>query len=833
LVNPMTTSTVSIPFYKRPFGTNRLDVPLAKLASLENSRDLVAHDAPDAAFFRGLESQGLYLNRAQIQAVRHTQGPLLTLAGAGSGKTSVLVSRTGYLIACRRADPASILLVTFSSKAAAEMKERIMALPGLRAGEAAKVTARTFHSFFLYLLRTRGYRQEILGNARHQQFIIKRILREMGLQDRYEAETLLSLWSAYRMNMTGMNELPGSTPAEVEQREIFARYEEWKVAHDQMDFDDILVLSHRLLTTEPALLASLQRRYRYVMVDEFQDTGLLPYELLKLIVAPHRNLMVVGDDDQTIYGFNGARNEFILEFDQTYPDAKIITLDINYRSLSSIVGLGNEIIRVNQRRRPKQLRSTRKSGSVPLYLRPGDPDQEAELLLNHITEEVRERGRSYRDYAVLYRTASNSRAIFEQLVMRDIPFIHYENGELFYEQWVVKPVMDHLRLSLDRRNFHAMEGMLHTLYVNRDKGMAFIREKDAPRPKKGPLAHLLSYPGLKDFQVEQIRERSKLIKGLQAMEPVSAIQEIRRRFYDKFLEADERQELTLHKELIQEGLDELEASAKRFKEVAEFVGFVDRLIDIHREMAAMKRDEEADAIRLMTIHKSKGLEFPSVCLIGASEGILPHSSSLLAEHLEDHHPLSDKEDKALDALEEERRLAYVAITRARDELIISSPAYYRGRKTDVSRFFRDVFLTEEQREQARGKASEAADPRRTRGIGLETARRPAASGRPGSSRTAGGGSSAGASRERKPIPVTVPSTGSPERREPKPPVEMETVNVWLCTGAGCKGWQRIQPAGQAPVRGSRGSGGKACPLCQAPMKQGRKEVPVQKRARRS
>ncbi|GAA0845373.1 ATP-dependent helicase [Bifidobacterium pullorum subsp. gallinarum] len=813
----------SIPFYKRPYGGERQDIPFARLASFENSQDLISDDAPDAAFFRGLESQGLLLNRAQIQAVRHTQGPLLTLAGAGSGKTSVLVSRTGYLIAAQRVDPASILLVTFSSKAAAEMKERIMALPGLRANETAKVTARTFHSFFLYLLRTRGYKQEILSNSRHQQFIMKRILREMGLQDSYEAETLLSLWSAYRMSLTGLDDLSVKTPAEVEQRQIFARYEAWKEDHGQMDFDDILVLSYRLLSNDPGLLASLQRRYRYVMVDEFQDTGLLPYELLKKIVAPHRNLMVVGDDDQTIYGFNGARNEFILEFDQTFPGAKVVTLDINYRSLSSIVGLGNEMIRVNERRRPKQLRSTRKSSGVPLYLRPGDPDQEAELLLTHITAQVQEHGKPYRDHAILYRTANNSRAIFEQLVMREIPFIHYENGDLFYEQWIVKPLMDHLRLSLDRRNFTAMEGMLHTLYINRDKGMAFIRQQDAPRPKKGPLSHLLTFPGLKDFQIENIRTRSKLIKGLKAMEPLQAVQEMRRQFYDKFLEADERQEMTLHKEFIQEGLDELEASAKRFSEISEFVEFVDRLIIVHKVMAAMKRDEHADAVRLMTIHKSKGLEFPSVCLIGASEGILPHTSALDAERRDDQRPLSGKEDKALDALEEERRLAYVAITRARDELIISSPGFYRGRKAEVSRFFRDVFLTDEQSKQGNsipGKVGGSmARPSFTakRTISIEASAKHSSlspSARPALASAAG-------HRNQSSRSVSASSSLSQTAS-----VATEIVDVWLCTSTNCKGWQRVSPPTSADIRNQEN---KACPLCQSPMKRGQKEVPVHQR----
>ncbi|WP_054957732.1 UvrD-helicase domain-containing protein [Paenibacillus dakarensis] len=797
----------SIPFYKRPMGSERKDLPFAKLASSQSSRELVCSQAADAAFFRGLEAEGLYLNQAQIKAVRHLEGPLLTLAGAGSGKTSVLVSRTGYLMAAHRADPSSILLVTFSSKAAAEMKERIMSLPGLSAKEAAKVTARTFHSFFLYLLRTRGFRQDILGNARHQQIIIKRILREMGLQDGYEAETLLSLWSAYRMNMIGLDELPGNTPAEVEQKQIFARYEAWKEENGQMDFDDILVLSYRLLTSDSRLLTALQRRYRYVMVDEFQDTGLLPYELLKMIVKPHANLMVVGDDDQTIYSFNGARNEFILEFDQTFPGAKVVTLDINYRSVSSIVGLGNEIIRENKRRRSKKLQSTRKSERVPLYLRPGDPDEEAEMLLKHMLEEVSQGRKSYSDYAILYRTSNNSRAIFEQLVMKEMPFIHYEQGDLFYEQWMVKPVMDYLRLSLNRRDFKAMEGILNTLYMNRDKGMAFIHEKDAPRPKKGPLSHLLSYPGLKDFQIEQIRERSKLIKSLKALEPAEAVREIRLRFYDKYLEADGAHDITMHKEFIQEGLDELEASAKRFKDVASFIQFVDRLIEIHKEMAARKKDETVDAVKLMTIHKAKGLEFPSVCLIGASEGILPHTSSLEAEHMDDTHPLASKQDKGGAALEEERRLAYVAVTRARDELIISSPAYYRGRKVEVSRFLQSVFQIESVKTTSKERSGESASSNRGSSAAFH--------------RSKGRASGQASTRSSKDsLRVSVRPAASSSQRDEASPIRTEPVKAWLCTGPGCRGWQRMD-AGAARTKTR-----KACPLCGSPMKTGMKDAPV-------
>ncbi|MGK9253538.1 ATP-dependent helicase [Paenibacillus humicus] len=685
--------------YKKPLGATGRSLPYAALASAGGSPRLVPDSDADSGFFRALESRGLSLNGPQIEAVRHGDGPLLTLAGAGSGKTSVLAGRTGYLVAVRGADPRSILLVTFSVKAAAEMKERIAALPGMPPGAAAQVTARTFHSFFLQLLRSRGYRQEILGSGPYPMIVLKGMIRELGLGDRIEPETALAALSEAKLSLVPLEELPDRTQADRELKRLLLRFEEWKEREQRMDFDDILLWSHRLLREQPGLLATLQRRFRYIMIDEFQDTSLLQYELIRMLAGGHGNLMAVGDDDQTIYGFNGARSEYILGFKDAFPQAKMITLDTNYRSTASIVGLGNEVIKHNKARFPKTLKAVATSRDVPLYIRPFTTDQEALAVTAHIRERVEEGARAYGDFAILYRTASNSRAMFEQLVLSEIPFQIQDTGDLFYDQSAVKPLVDYMRLSVKRRDFTAMEGVLPSMYVNRHKGMAHIRAKDDPRPKKGPLIHLLTMEGLKDFQKEQIQARITFVKGLKALKPADAVRRMRKEFYDAYLDAEQAGAssagsiaagATAHKETLRESLDELESSAARFADVPSFLTFVSKMAERHAQMKSLPPDAAKDAVKLMTIHKSKGLEFPAVAIIGASEGILPHSLALEADKLAggaDSDPAARKEA----ALEEERRLAYVAITRAKEELLVSSPATYRGRKIDVSRFLLAAF----------------------------------------------------------------------------------------------------------------------------------------------
>lgn len=678
-------------FFKQPFGIKDSITPSAKIAEPSSSSTMIPTTEWDSYFFRALEEDGIFLNPPQIEAVRHKDGPLLTLAGAGAGKTSVLVSRTGYLIQVHQVQPRNILLVTFSKKAADEMKERISLLPNMNRSLANSVQASTFHSFFLTILRSRGYSEEIVSSDRYRQMIIKQLMRELGMSDSYQPETLLSLFSSYKVNL--VDELPSKSEEERVIKSLYIRYEDWKVRQNKMDFDDILVKSYQLLLQNPSLVKLLKERFHYIMVDEFQDTNLIQYELIKLITNTSQNLFVVGDDDQTIYSFNGARNEFILEFDQEFPSSKTITLDINYRSTTSIVGLGNEVIKHNQYRKSKTLKATKESSVSPLFSRPTTTDDEATWIVEDIKKKIQTGNYHFHDFATLYRTSSNSRAIFEQLMIEKIPFIFYSgNDKLFYDHWTVKPIVDHLKLSLNPRNFDAMDGMVTTLYIQREKAMDFIWNQEQNGAKKYPLIHLVNLPGLRTFQVEKVKERIRLLKEFSEMEPLNAIKTLRDSFYDKYLETEGKQQATVQKEDMKEMLDELEASAKRFTTIADFIRFIEEIVEQHQQMK--QGSTSKDSVSLMTIHKAKGLEFRSVYLIGASEGILPHVTALEAGKLEEVGTKESARLKIERALEEERRLAYVGVTRAKEELIVLSPAFYRGKKVEVSRFFLEAFLKE-------------------------------------------------------------------------------------------------------------------------------------------
>ncbi|MBP2113978.1 UvrD-helicase domain-containing protein [Paenibacillus silagei] len=776
-------------FHNIPLGASGEDIPQAKVASARTSRETVQPGDSDAAYFRRLEAGGILLNPPQISAVRHHLGPLLTLAGAGSGKTSVLICRAGYLLSVRGIAPGRLLLLTFSSKAAAEMRERIALLPGVNEGDAARLQARTFHSFFLYFLRRQGLRQDIFSETRRQHILLKQIMRELGLpKDAYPPENLLSMLSACKMNMGLPGQLPETTEAEKEMKAILAQYEQWKTDHFKIDFDDVLLLAYQMLREQPALLRELQQQYQYVMVDEFQDTNALQYELVKMVAAPQDNLMVVGDDDQTIYSFNGARSEFILEFEKLYPQAKVITLDINYRSGPAIIGLGNGIIRYNSRRRAKTLQAARSSGLPPRYLRPQTADDEAVQIVEHIERETQSGTREFRDFALLYRATSSNRAVLELLLLHDIPYIDYGEGQLLYEHWLISPVLDHLRLSVNRRDFAAMENILPTLYMNRDKGMEHIRRMEAVQAKQGPLIHLLSMPGMEDFKGVKLRERLDLIRGLRELTPLQAIRQIRTVFYDYFIEGSERHQATLHRETLKEMLDELESSAERFATIPLFLEFIDNVTERNEQNRQPGLKEQGNRVALMTIHKSKGLEFPVVFLIGASEGILPHSSALEEGGAKDRKPakasvkvISPAAAKAaaeagIAALEEERRLAYVAVTRAKEELFISSPARHRGKKAEVSRFMLAAFRSAA-RPQAPAPAAGASSPNRTH-----------------VTRSGTHGSAA---------------------------VRTHTVPVWQCTGKACPGWTRKKAGGAEDHLTS-----KPCPLCSSPMEPSTREVPV-------
>ncbi|MDP5273264.1 UvrD-helicase domain-containing protein [Chengkuizengella axinellae] len=744
---------------KLPQGATNTKIPFAKKASDKTSKEIVSDLDKDAYFFRSLEHKGIELNESQIKAVRHYKGPLLTLSGAGVGKTTLLTCRASYLMSYHQVPPENMLLVTFTKKAADEMKERIISLTGTVGKNISKIEASTFHAFFLKLLRKQGYHQEIVKEE-YKRILIKQLLKEAGLKDEYQAENVLSLISGYKIRGIKPNQVIAKTTSEKEIQQIYKQYEQWKKKHERIDFDDMLQMAFDLLKNSPELLKLLQNRFQFVLVDEFQDTNFLQYELIKLITEKHKNLTVVGDPDQTIYSFNGAKYEFIMNFDKTFPNTKVISLDINYRSKPSIVGLGNEIIKLNHYRKAKTLTAKKEGIEIPSYLRPNHTDDEAEQVVKHIQAKIND-GTNYGDIAVLYRTSSSGRAIFELMTMSEIPFTVSRQSEVFYEQKMVKPMIDHLRLCLNHRDFTAIEGVLGSLYIRKDLGMRHIEEKEQHQKKKYPMIHLKSYPHLQDFQKAKVVERIKLIKAIAELKPEDAIKRLRTEFYDKYIEADERQELTSHKEMNREMLDEVESSAKRFENIKEFVYFINNMIKKHQELKT-KRVNESGAVSLMTIHAAKGLEFPVVYIVGFSEGILPHSSSIDPE-LSDQLYGEDKDKQQEEALEEERRLAYVAVTRAKEELMISSPQFYRGARTDISRFIKDVFQSNE-------------------------------------------------SHSSKQLSNTTKKLSNIEKSK------QEEVTAWLCTNTTCNGWIRISPKDSVQEES------RECPICSTSMNKGKKVI---------
>ncbi|WP_261378442.1 ATP-dependent helicase [Paenibacillus agilis] len=680
--------------------------------------------AQDSWFFTALRERGLDLHEAQCEAVRHQHGPLLCLAGAGSGKTSVLTARAAYMIAVHEVPPEALWLVTFTNKAAAEMRSRLARLPGLTPAIAKRVQARTFHSFALTLLKAYAPPFTLLAEERARHGWMSRVLRELGLRDAVEAETVLAALSALKSRGESPADWRPADEGERNLQRAMIRYEEQKQARDVKDFDDLIVDIVKLLESDAELTDKLRRRFRYVMADEFQDTTPMQLRLLRHIADGSRNLAVFGDDDQTIYTFNGANHEHITQFHRLYPDVKQITLDYNFRSTPAIVGLGNGIIRCNKERLAKTMRAAVKKSTEasaptpeakPQYNRPTTTDEEAEAAIARIRKLTASGQYKLSDIAVLYRSAHASRAIVEYMTIQNVPFRQFGAEPLFYEHSSVKTLIDHLRLALQPRDLDALPSAVAALYVPKEAGMTYIRQADRTSAKKYPLVHLATCPGLAPFQQEAIKPRIRYLKKVAQMKPNHAVRDIRREFYDKWMAAMAGERATAYQEGTVDMLEELETSAQRFATIEQFLKHIDDLAAKYAAAAAStnaedqsrsrqtqarqaihaeQQDNEPDAVTLMTIHRAKGLEFPCVFIIGASEGVLPHRTALRQNppaEREAAHRSKDRDEINTALVEEERRLMYVAVSRAKEQLHISSPAQIHGKQADVSRFITEAW----------------------------------------------------------------------------------------------------------------------------------------------
>lgn len=597
------------------------------------------------------------LNPAQAEAVRHEAGPLLVLAGAGSGKTRVLTYRVAHLIDTGT-DPRAILAITFTNKAAREMRERIHRLV---AADAPHLWVATFHATCLRMLRRNidrlGYsRNFVIYDESDQRTVMKRCLEELDLDPKkYPPNTFLAAISRQKNRLVSPGAYARAADGYLEEKVagIYRVYQELLERNNALDFDDLLMLTVRLFQAQPEILDYYQHRFRHILVDEYQDTNHVQYVLVNMLAAAHRNLTVVGDPDQGIYGWRGADINNILDFERDYPEARVITLEQNYRSTETILEAANSIIRHNRGRVEKNLVSTKGIGTPVVVFRGADETAEAQFVADEIRR-LKAQGRSFRDFAVLYRTNAQSRVLEEILLRRGIPY-GIVGGTRFYERREIKDVMAYLRVIVNPADTVSLQRIINTPRRGIGKASlqrfyAFVQEQGIT-PAQGLLrageVDLLSPRARRSMlSLGESFERWRADDG-----PVTRL--VRAVLEDTGYRAQLLAEKTVEAQTRLENLDEFLSVTREFDggtggTLEEFLGEIALFTDLD------SFEERSATVTLMTLHSAKGLEFPVVFLTGLEEGIFPHARSFSEP----------------DQLEEERRLCYVGVTRAEEQLFL-------------------------------------------------------------------------------------------------------------------------------------------------------------------
>ena len=630
-----------------------------------------------------------HLNPQQRRAVTSTKGPILVLAGAGSGKTRVIIQRIAWLIQVEQVLPAEILAVTFTNKAAREMQDRLK--DELR-GQQKGVQLSTFHSLGVQLLREHidqlGYRSNfVIYDTQDQQSVIKGIMEDHDLEDSGLIDAKGVHYEIGQAKNRGLGpdhflqQRDSTRSTQVGQ--VFAEYQRVLKGCNAIDFDDILLLTLKLFEEHSEAMEPIRERYHYLMVDEYQDTNRVQYQLMCHLCQRHRNLCVVGDDDQSIYGWRGADIRNILDFERDFPEAKIIRLEQNYRSTPTILKAANQVISQNPQRMPKELWSQKPTG-VPLeWIEGKDEAEELELVARRIKIQVLRHGRSHSDYAILFRSNFQSRLIEETLRDSGIPY-QVIGGTSFYERKEVKDALAYLKVIHN----HSDEVSLHRIinYPRRGIGKTSLIQANY-------YCQLLRKPL---FEIcKQARQHSRIpTEAAMSMESFAQmILRYRQRFQQEPLGEVLRELLSdvgLIRDLETQKVDP-KTKEKRVGFVLELMRGLDRFVEqnpekrlrdyLERVMLFTQNDREEESVSnqvtLMTLHSAKGLEFPYVFLVGMAEGVFPNQRSL------------DESGE-----EEERRLCYVGITRAREELTLSMARRRKRYREEVSqtmsRFLNDI-----------------------------------------------------------------------------------------------------------------------------------------------
>lgn len=611
------------------------------------------------------------LNSNQKLAVDHINGPCLVLAGPGSGKTKVIAHRIVNMIKNHNIAPTRILAISFTKASSVEMKSRTIELSGDES--AKKVNFGTFHSIFFRILRRySGVELEDLLSENDRYKIIKNILRIMKKNNFNDDEIgdILNEISYVKNEIIDASEYESKIFEEDEFQKIYSNYEMQKNELNKIDFDDMLTKTYHLLMENKEVLNIVRQVFKYILIDEFQDINKVQFEIIKLMSEPVNNIFVVGDEDQSIYGFRGARPDFTIEFEKYFNNAKKIVLKVNYRSTKDIVELSQKLIEKNKNRHEKKINSINKKNGTIKYIYPLDTEEEA----NFIAKEIK-KNENY-DTAVIYRTNRQARAFVDAFMDEKIPFILKDSPRSIYDHWVCQDMIAYLRVAM---------GIGTNIEWSRivNKPFRYISRSSVKKAIEGDdfLEALLSDEDIKKYTKKNLRDLYEDLNYVRGLAPQYGISYIRTTLdYDRYI-LDYCHERKMKSNSVIDILNEFESSSKQFKTNFEFFKHIEESKEeIKKSYQKNKEivkssDILNDGVVLSTIHSIKGLEFESVYIAGVLDGVIPYKNN----------DEIDCED-----IEEERRLFYVAITRAKDTLVISSPKKRFGKNAKKSEFLDDL-----------------------------------------------------------------------------------------------------------------------------------------------
>ena len=604
-------------------------------------------------------------SKAQNDAVTYGKGPLLVLAGPGSGKTLTIVNRIKYLIEQSQVRPEEILVITFTKYAAREMKQRFLSLMGQK---NSPVTIGTFHGIYYGILKW-AYRfgpENILSEAERNAIIKKAVsCQEVEVLDEEDFISDIGMEIGFVKNsMIPVDEFKSKKCNADAFRNIYRDYEAERKKRRKIDFDDMLVLCYQLFTTRPDILKMWQQKFKYILIDEFQDINKIQYDVIKMLAAPENNLFVVGDDDQSIYRFRGADSKLMFQFAKDFPNASKILLDINFRSGANIVKQALKVIGNNEERFRKNIVTSRDKGNTVHVQETLDPLDEANYVIEDIKASIN-KGIKPEDIAVLYRIHTDARTIVECLMDRGIEFQMKEHLPNIYEHFIAQDIVTYFKLACGNNERSEFIKVMNrpVRYISRD----------ALSKKEFTFEQIRSFYIDKEWMQDRVDQFEWDLKMMLKMKPDAAIRHLRKKVgYDEFLLEYSKEKGIPFNDLI-EVIKEIEESASKYQNIAKWLEHVEKYSEELKEKDK-SRMKNSSGINLMTIHGAKGLEFDTVYIIEANEGQMPYKKSL-------------KEG----GLEEERRLFYVAMTRAKNTLKIVYTKIKNGKDRNPSRFVDELF----------------------------------------------------------------------------------------------------------------------------------------------